>query len=318
VNPRRPPAICLAGPTAVGKSDVALELALLLDAEIVSVDSMQVYRGLDLGTAKPSPADRARVLHHLIDVVDLDRGFDAAQFRDQANAAVRDIRARGRRPILCGGTGLYFRALFNGLDASPPPDPILRAQLEARSLPDLLNELAVRDPAAPTHIDRLNLRRVRRALEIVILTGQPLRAQPLTEPAAPPTSGVQRTPSDPEWADARCVVLARPAAELRGRIESRVEAMFANGLVAETAALLDRGLEANRTAAQALGYRQVIDHLRGQHTLPDTIALVKRKTWQFARRQNTWFRHQFPGLWLTLTPDDPQSAVACQLARDCT
>jgi tRNA dimethylallyltransferase len=317
VNPR-PPAICLAGPTAVGKSDVAIELALLLDAEVVSVDSMQVYRGLDLGTAKPSPADRARVPHHLIDVVDLDRGFDAAQFRTQATAAVHDIRARGRRPILCGGTGLYFRTLFDGLNASPPPDPVLRARLEARSLPDLLDELAARDPAALAHIDRLNLRRVRRALEIVILTGQPLRAQPLAEPAPAPNSAAQRTASDPEWADARCIVLARPTTELRGRIESRVEAMFASGLVAETAALMDRGLAANRTAAQALGYRQVIDHLRGQQTLPDTITLVKRKTWQFARRQNTWFRHQFPGPWLALAPDDSASAVAARLARDCT
>src|SRR3954470_676488 len=149
----RPPPIFLAGPTAVGKSDVALLLAEKLGGEIISVDSMQVYRGLDIGTAKPSISDRARVAHHLIDVLDVSESFDAAAFVRLAKAALADIAARGKIPILCGGTGLYFQALLGGLGQAPPPDPTLRAQLELIPSEQLLEELAVRDPATHASID---------------------------------------------------------------------------------------------------------------------------------------------------------------------
>lgn len=292
---------------------MALALAARTGAEIVSVDSMQVYRGLDVGTAKPSAVERVRVPHHLIDVVDLTQAFDAAQFVAHATAAIDQIRARGRLPVLCGGTGLYFRALFDGLGTSPPPSPALRDEFARRPLADLLAELEVRDPATFASIDRNNPRRIWRALEVIRLTGHPLshlRAR-WTDPRSSRADAVSGSETD--WRHARCVVLTRPPNELRARIDARVDAMFAQGLVEETRSLLGRGLDTNPTAALALGYRQTIDHLRGVRSLPDTMALVKRRTWQFARRQLTWFRHQFPGEWLTLTSADTPDSVARRL-----
>jgi tRNA dimethylallyltransferase len=299
-----PAPIFLAGPTAVGKSAVALALAERIGGEIISVDSMQVYRGLDLGTAKPPPAERARVPHHLVDVVELTEAFDAAKFLRLAELAVKDIQARGRVPIFCGGTGLYFKAWLSGLGEAPPADPQVRATLEAVPLPDLLTELAQRDPVTYERIDRQNPRRVIRALEVIRLTGQPYSAQraawpsPLTPRPSPLVLGFTREPAD-----------------LRRRIEARVDVMFAAGLVEETCQLLDRGLAQNPTAMQALGYRQVVEHLRGERGLAETVALVKTRTWQFARRQGTWFRRQLPVEWISLSPDTVPEAVAGDLAR---
>jgi len=165
--------ICVAGPTAVGKSEIALHLARQLGGEIISVDSMQVYRGLDIGTAKPSPADRARVPHHLIDICDLTESFDAAQFARLAHRAVVEIQSRGHVPILCGGTGLYFKAFLEGLDEMPSADAKLRAELEATPLEKLLEELHQRDPVTYGKIDKKNPRRVIRAVEVIRLTGKP-------------------------------------------------------------------------------------------------------------------------------------------------
>ena len=299
-----PAPIFLAGPTAVGKSAVALALAECIGGEIISVDSMQVYRGLDLGTAKPSPSERARVPHHLVDVVELTGSFDAAKFLRLAALAVKDIQSRGRVPIFCGGTGLYFKAWLSGLGEAPPADPQVRAALEAVPLPDLLTELAQRDPVTYERIDRQNPRRVIRALEVVRITGQPYSAQRATWPSAldprPSTSilGFTREPAD-----------------LRRRIDVRVDAMFAGGLVEETRQLLERGLAQNPTAMQALGYRQVVEHLRGERGLAETMALVKTRTWQFARRQGTWFRRQLPVEWLSLSANTVPEAVAGDLAR---
>src|SRR5262245_19738744 len=169
--------ILLAGPTAVGKSEISLLLGEKLSGEIISVDSMQVYRGMDIGTAKPSAEQRARVTHHLIDVIGVTETFDAAQFVRLARQAMADIQARGHIPILCGGTGLYFKALLEGLGEAPPADAALRAELEATPLPDLLRELAERDPVAYEKIDRQNPRRVIRAVEVIRLTGKPFSAQ---------------------------------------------------------------------------------------------------------------------------------------------
>ena len=274
------PPLLLAGPTAVGKSEVALVLAGLLGGEIVSVDSMQVYRGLDIGTAKPSAADRLRVPHHLLDVVDLREPFDAAQFIDLARLAVAGIQARGRTPILCGGTGLYFKALLEGLGQAPPTDAALRAQLEATPLEQLLPELAERDPATYTRIDRQNRRRVVRALEVIRLTGQPYSAQradwQLAAPRPQPVPGF--------------FGLDRGADDLRCRSDARVDALFARGLVEETRQLLEHGLGENRNALQAIGYRQGVEHLQGHRGLSATIELVKTRTRQFAKRQLTWLR----------------------------
>jgi tRNA dimethylallyltransferase len=247
-----PPApILIAGPTAAGKSAVALELAASLGGEIVSVDSMQVYRHLDLGTAKPSASERARIPHHLLDVVELTEPFDAAAFVRAATTAIAEIQARGAVPILCGGTGLYFNAWLNGLGTAPAPDPALRAELEALPLPVLLDELARRDWVTFDEIDVENRRRVVRAVEVIRLTGQPFsQVRAIWPERAPSLIG-------------RSFGLTRPRLDLVRRIDARVDAMFAAGLVEETRRLLELGLDRNRTAMQAIGYRQVVEHLRG-------------------------------------------------------
>lgn len=298
-GPRSLP-VFLAGPTAVGKSEVALRLAEQLGGEIISVDSMQVYRGLDIGTAKPTPAERARVSHHLLDVVELNEPFDAAKFCELAQAAVAQIQARGRVPIFCGGTGLYFKAFLEGLGEAPPSDTKLRAELEAAPLAELLRELAGRDPVTFEKIDRQNPRRVVRAVEVIRLTGKPFSEQ---------RSGWQTDPRSPVHG-ARYVFLVRAKPDLDARINVRVDAMFARGLVAETRALLAHGLEQNPTAMQAIGYRQVVEHLRGERSLAETVELVKIKTRQYAKRQLTWFRRHASATWMELAPGEDLRQVA--------
>jgi tRNA dimethylallyltransferase len=295
--------IALAGPTAVGKSEIALLLAEKLGGEIVSVDSMQVYRGLDIGTAKPSGEQRERVRHHLIDVADLNETFDAARFVQLARAAVAEIHQRGRIAILCGGTGLYFQAFFEGLGEAPPSDRGLRAELEATPLPDLLRELDQRDPATGKTIDRQNPRRVIRALEVVRLTGRAFSEQRAQWSA---TKAAKRRENN-------LIVLARERADLQQRINARVDDMFQRGLVPETAGLLERGLAQNRTACQALGYRQVIEHLSGGRDLKETIEAVKIKTGQFAKRQMTWFRKYGGGRAVPIERDEAPEAVAAKV-----
>jgi tRNA dimethylallyltransferase len=298
--PPRP--IFLAGPTAAGKSALALELAERLSGEIISVDSMQVYQGMDLGTAKPSAEDRRRVRHHLIDVVTLADSFDAAKFVRRAGEAAGDIQARGLRPIFCGGTGLYFKAYLEGLGTAPPRDAALRAELEATPLAQLLEELARRDPAAFDVIDRRNARRVIRAVEVMRLTGKPFSAQRAQwKEARPPTSVM--------------IGLTRPMGELTLRIHLRVEEMFRQGLVAETEALRAQGLEKNPTAMQALGYRQVVEHLRGERGLEETKELVKIRTRQFAKRQLTWFRRQMNLEWVTLSAAPPGLEIGALMEK---
>jgi tRNA dimethylallyltransferase len=310
-----PRPVFLAGPTAVGKSEIALRLAEQLGGEIISADSMQVYRGLDIGTAKPSPADRARVPHHLIDICDLTESFDAAQFARLAHRAAAEIQSRGRVPVLCGGTGLYFKAFLEGLGEAPPADAKLRAELEATPLEKLLEELRERDPAAYEKIDRQNPRRVIRAVEVIRLTGKPFseqRADWNVLPASSPEGLKLEVP-------ARCrnhvFCFIRSSDDLHVRINARVDAIFARGLVDETRELLKRGLEQNKTAMQAIGYRQVVEHLHGERSLEETIELVKIRTRQFAKRQLTWFRAQKNLDWIELKPDKSLAAVVTSLLR---
>jgi len=292
------PSLFLAGPTASGKSAAALHLAERIGGEIISVDSMQVYRGLDIGTAKPTAAERLRVAHHLLDVSDLGDAFDAARFVALANKAVSEIRSRGRVPIFCGGTGLYFRAFIEGIGGSPAPQPELRARLEATPVSELLAELERADPVTFDRIDRKNPRRVVRAIEVIRLTGKPFSAQRA------------------EWNDpsrmATTVIAAirRDSSDLQERINRRVEEMFRAGLVEETNALMSQGLTENKTAMQAIGYRQVVEHLRGERSLPETVELVKIRTRQYAKRQMTWFRHQQNVRWLDIGRDDPAASIA--------
>jgi tRNA dimethylallyltransferase len=296
--------ILIAGPTAVGKSEIALQLAEQIGGEIISADSMQVYRGLDIGTAKPSPADRARVPHHLIDVCDLTESFDAAQFIRLAKINVAEIQSRGKIPVFCGGTGLYFKAYLSGLGEAPPANPDLRAELDHTSFEALLRELRERDPAAYEKIDKQNPRRVIRAVEVIRLTGKKF-----SEQRAEWKSEVQSPKPKSFFA------CSRQPADLHARINARVDTMFARGLVDETRELLKRGLAENKTAMQAIGYRQVVEHLRGERSLAETIELVKIRTRQFAKRQLTWFRRQLDPEWIELQPDESLKKTVQKIAE---
>jgi len=287
-----PRPIFLAGPTAVGKSAVAITLAEKVGGEVITVDSMQVYRGLDIGTAKPSAAERARVPHHLIDVAELTEPFDAAKFVTLAKVAAAEIQSRGCVPIFCGGTGLYFKAYLEGLGDAPPSDAKLRAELESAPLTDLLAELKQCDPETFARIDQSNPRRVIRAVEVIRLTGKPFSNQ---RADWYPSSTLHLPPS-------QFYCLNRANRDLHARITARVDEMFAAGLVEETRGLLERGLAQNKTAMQAIGYRQTVEHLRGERSLPETIELVKIKTRQFAKRQRTWFRKHTNAQWIELQP----------------
>jgi tRNA dimethylallyltransferase len=295
--------IFLAGPTAVGKSEIALALAAKISGEIISVDSMQVYRGLDIGTAKPDAATQNRIRHHLIDVCDLTDAFDAAKFVQLASQAIVEIRSRDKIPIFCGGTGLYFKAFLDGLGDAPQTDPELRAELEAVPLPQLLEELRARDPDAYAKIDKKNPRRVIRAVEVIRTTGKPLAA-----------SQADWTQSNQLAAGNTPMLCVRSSGDLRHRIDSRVDFMFQRGLVDETRELLKRGLAENRTAMQAIGYRQVVEHLRGERSLAETIELVKIRTRQFAKRQLTWFRRHAQCKKIELKPEETVEEISQRLS----
>jgi tRNA dimethylallyltransferase len=297
-----PRPVFLAGPTAVGKSEISLLLAEKIGGEIISVDSMQVYRGLDIGTAKPAPEERRRVPHHLIDVCDPHEAFDAAQFVELAQKAAEEIQGRGRTPVFCGGTGLYFKALLEGLGEAPPADATLRAELVATPLATLLEELRARDPATFEKIDRQNPRRVIRAVEVIRLTGRKFSEQRAEWKAA----GGKRQAE-------KFFGFTRPAEDLHRRINVRVDEMFARGLVAETEQLLKCGLAENKFAMQAIGYRQVVEHLRGERGLAETIERVKSRTRQFAKRQLTWFRRHGSCEWIELQPGESAAAVAAKI-----
>jgi tRNA dimethylallyltransferase len=294
-------AIYIAGPTASGKSEVALRVAEQVGGEIISVDSMQVYRGLDIGTAKPSLEERARIPHHLIDVAGIEQPFDVATFLTLAREAESDIRGRAHVPIFCGGTGLYFKALVAGIGHGPSSNLAVREELEKTSLPELLQELQARDPETFERIDRANPRRVIRALEVIRLTGEKYSAQ---------RSNWKATSQTGRW-----FALERHRSELITRINARVDDMFRRGLVDETRRLLLNGFEKNPTAMQSLGYRQVVEHLRGERGLVETIALIKQKTAQFAKRQMTWFRRQLELDWLPLSGEGNEQEVADHIVR---
>lgn len=272
----------LTGATASGKSKLALELAELLDGEIITVDSMQVYRAMDIGTDKPSPEERRRVTHHLVDILEIHESFDAGAFIKHAQAAREEILKKGKTPIFCGGTGMYFKAWLQGLLDIPAAPVALREKLAAMSFDSLLEKLREVAPQDYEKIDIHNRRRVERALEIFLMSGE--------------ESSRKKT----QWREPRnenpfCIILQRDKESLRERIHQRVDEMFRRGLVEETQSLLGQGLEKNRTAMQAIGYRQVVAYLRGEAgSLEETVEEVKTRTRQFAKRQRTWFRSQMP------------------------
>lgn len=295
--------LAIVGPTASGKSALALRIADQLGGEIVSADSRQVYRGMDIGTAKPTAEERARVPHHLIDVADPGERYDAARYRREATAVLADLERRGVRAIVVGGTGLYARALLDGLDLeSVPGDPAVRARLEdeARRLGGaaLHARLAGADPAAAERADPGNLRRLVRYLEILEVAGS--------------VSGVQRRG---ESVPAVKVGLRPPREVLDRRIEERVRAMVAAGVLEETRALVGRGLDPALPSMTGHGYVHWERHLRGEIGVEDAIAGTARDVRAYSRRQMTWFRRDPEITWLDPLAEDPLPPVAELLER---
>jgi tRNA dimethylallyltransferase len=305
------PLVAVVGPTASGKSDLALRLALAFDGEIVGADSRQVYRHMDAGTAKPSPAERARVPHWLIDVVDPDGDFSLAQYLELARETLGAIWRRGRLPFLVGGTGQYVWALIEGWQVPrAPPDRGLRRSLEERAeregIDALHRELAAVDSAAAARIDPRNVRRVVRALEVRYLTGEAISSR-----------AAKLQP------DFQPLILAidRPRAELYRRIDERVDRMLESGLVDEARSLLGRGYGPGLRPMSGIGYRQVCAYLRGETTLADAAARMKTETHRLARMQYAWFRRDDPRIrWLDASAgrdvyDDAAAAVRQYLTR---
>lgn len=272
----------LTGPTASGKTSVGLELAERLDAEIIALDSMSLYRDMDIGTAKPTEADRRRVPHHLIDILDPCESSSIAGYLEAAKTAVLEIRNRGRQVLFVGGTPLYLKALLRGLSEGPAPDPDFRRNLEEEvrrvGSEALHARLKLVDPLAASRIHENDTRRMIRALEVHHATGQPM-------------SHYQFEFDEPPGTDrCRAFWLSWPREILHERINARVDAMFAEGLVDEVARLRQRYESLSQTALQAVGYQEVIDYLDGQTSLETAMERVKARTRQFAKRQCTWFR----------------------------
>ena len=292
------PLIAVVGPTAAGKSRLGLELALAHDGEIVSCDSLQVYRGLDIGSAKPTAEEQRLVPHHLVDVADPSEDFSAAEYGRRARAAVRDIATRGRLPLVVGGSGLYLRALLQGLFDGPARDETLRRRLEGLASrfgdPRLHRLLRRVDPEAAARVDPHDRVRMVRALEVFGLTGRPLSRH---HDAAPdPLTGFR----------VRVVVLDPGPDLLRPAVRTRTARMFAGGLLEEIRGLLAGGLSPEARPLKAIGYLQALAVLRGELSQAQAEEQVVTATLRYAKRQRTWFRHQVEAVWCP----DPAAAAA--------
>ncbi len=291
--------VALVGPTAVGKTEIALQLAERLEAEIISADSRLLYRGMDIGTAKPNPAELRRVRHYLIDVADPDETWSLARFQAAAAEAIAAVAGRGRLPLLVGGTGQYQRAIVEGW-APPalPPQPALRAALEAWAAElgpaGLHARLARLDPEAAANIDPRNQRRTLRALEVTLASGRRFSAQ----------RGQRTSPYR-----LLQIGLTRPRPELYARIDQRIEAMLAEGWLAEVQTLLNKGYSPDLPSLSAIGYAQLGQHLRGELSLEEAAAEIKRRTRLFARRQAAWFRPADPQIHWFQAGEDPLPAI---------
>ncbi len=298
--------VLLIGCTASGKSDVGIHLAGLLDAEIVSADSMMVYRRMDIGTAKPSPQQRAAVAHHLIDVVEPDEPFSVAEYVQRADDVIARLPAGGGCPLVVGGTALYLKALTEGLFPGPSANLEFRRNLRSRAeregVPALHAELAAVDPDAAARIHPNDLRRVERALEVYDLSGKPI-------------SVLQQQWGRTRRYDCRFVGIRRAVSDLNHRINRRVKQMIDDGLVDEVRRLLAEPAPLSRQARQALGYAQIIDHLEGRCSLEDTVEQIKILTRRFGKGQRTWFR-RFEGVeWLDVEPDESPESIAVRAVK---
>lgn len=297
----------LTGPTSSGKTPLAIAVAQRLNAEIISLDSMAIYRGMDIGTAKPTPAQRQQVAHHMLDVVEPTESFSVSSYVLAAHQAAADIRARGKRVLVCGGTPLYLKSLIRGLFLGPQPDWEFRTTIETylseHGAEALQARLVQVDPLLAHKLHPHDHRRMIRALEVAKVTGQPL-------------SHWQRqfeTPAD--RLQFPVAVLKLDRAWLHQRINQRVEQMLSGGLIDEVNGLVARHGKLGRTAAQAVGYREVLEYQRGEYTLPETVARIQAHTRQFARRQEIWFRGLQELQPVTLTPESHPEHLADQIAE---
>jgi len=297
----------LTGATASGKTSVSIELAKRLGAEIVSMDSMAIYRGMDIGTAKPSLAVRDSVPHHLIDLVDPDQRFSVAQYRDRALEKFAAIKARGHKVLFVGGTALYLKAMLRGLFDGPPADDAFRQQIESDAEEfgtGVLHErLQMIDPVAADQIHPNDRRRLVRALEVYRATGQPVSHQQM------------EFESETRPENCRVFAIRHPRDELHRRIETRVETMFTSGLVEEAAALRTRYSSLSQTAAQAVGYRESFDYLDGLITMDQALEKVRIRTRRFARQQETWFRNLTECRMIDVEPQFDAGELAKRLAE---
>ncbi len=301
----RPPLIVILGPTGVGKTALSIDLCHVLHGEVVSADSRQIYRGMDIGTAKATPAEQAAAPHHLLDLRAPDEVLTVAEYQQLAYATIDAIHRRDAIPLLVGGTALYIRAVVEGLRIpAAPPDPTLRAELEKRLATEgveaLFRQLATLDPATAAQIDARNPRRVLRALEIFLLTGKPK---------------VELEGADPPPYRILMVGLTRPRETLYARIDQRVDAMLAGGLIEETQRLLAQGYDPRLPAMTSLGYRECIDYLAGRCDLATAAARIKTETHRYVRHQMTWFR-KLPGIhWFDLETTAPAEIVTFVMRR---
>ena len=285
-----PPVLAIVGATATGKSALGMALAERLSGEIVSADALQAYRGFDIGTAKPSRADRERVPHHLIDILEPHEAYSAGEFERRARAAIACIQGRGRVPIVVGGSGLYQRALFAGISPVPAGEPAvrreLRERLEAEGLDALREELARLDPQTAARLSAGDGQRVLRALEVALVSGRPLSSWIAEQPFGTQGIAVIR------------FGLTLPRTILYDQISGRVAGMVEAGWREEVVGLLRQGLSPDLPAFQAIGYRQLVRHLEGDESLEQAIAEIVKQTRRFAKRQETWFRKESDITWL--------------------
>ncbi len=276
--------IVICGPTASGKSSIAMEQAEIFNAEILCADSMQIYKYMDIGTAKPTKGDRAKIAHHMIDVVTPDVPYSAAKYKDDASRAIDEIIGRGKRVIVCGGTGLYIRVLTKGIFRGPERDLAYREALEIEAKEKGLSELHKRlnevDPVSAKNIHPNNLVRIIRALEVFHASGRPFSE-----------FHAEHAFSESPY-DALMLYIDRPRTELYARIDARAEQMIEDGLVEETEALIARGYKEDLKPMRALGYKEMVGYIGGRLSLDEATELLKKNTRNYAKRQITWFRNE--------------------------